>query len=179
MNFDDWMKEVPPSITADPLWKMKVYQLALFAGDVGWFDVTKLSRDRRTISLSDQLYRALGSIGANLAEGYSYGTGTNRARMYEYSLGSAREARGWYRQGRHILGNEVANHRMNFLARIAQMLMVIVPQERGRTLKEDSLKYTIPTSDTDFDNLPSLESLLTTIPLSPKPNARRKTQDVG
>jgi four helix bundle protein len=32
-------------------------------------------QDKRTIALSNQLYRALGSISANLAEGYSRGTG--------------------------------------------------------------------------------------------------------
>ena len=58
-----------------------------------WKDVTKLMEDRRTLGLSDQLYRALGSISANLAEGYSRGTGKDRERFYEYSLGSARESR--------------------------------------------------------------------------------------
>ena len=53
-------------------------------------------QDRRTIGLADQLYRSLGSIGANLAEGYSRGTGKDRAHFYEYALGSARESRDWY-----------------------------------------------------------------------------------
>jgi len=48
---------------------MKVYRLALFASDLAWHDVCKLAQDKRTTGLSDQLYRALGSIGANIAEG--------------------------------------------------------------------------------------------------------------
>ena len=87
MNFDNWAKTVPQTITGDPLWRVSAYQQSLFVADVGWHDVTRLSKDQRTKSLSDQLYRALGSIGANIAEGYSYGTGANRARFYEYSLG--------------------------------------------------------------------------------------------
>jgi four helix bundle protein len=77
--------------------------LALFVSDIGWHDVSKLVKDGRTIKLSDQLSRALGSISANIAEGYSRGTGKDRARFYEYALGSARESRDWYYKGRHIL----------------------------------------------------------------------------
>ena len=62
MGFDDWMKTVPATITQDPLWKVEAYRLALFAADLGWHDATKLMKDRRTLSLSDQIYRSLGSI---------------------------------------------------------------------------------------------------------------------
>ncbi len=85
MNYTNWEKSVPESIAADSLWKMTAYRIALFLADIGWHDVTKLMRDRRTVSLSDQLYRALGSVSANLAEGYSRGSGKDRARFYEYT----------------------------------------------------------------------------------------------
>src|SRR5229473_5874264 len=96
MSFDEWLKTVPTEFTGDPLWKMEAYRLSMFAADIGWHDVSKLMRDKRTLDLSDQLYRALGSIGANVSEGFSRGTGKDRARFYEYALGSARESRGWY-----------------------------------------------------------------------------------
>ena len=48
---------------------------SLFMGDLAWPDVTRRISDRRTVSLADQLYRASGSVGANIAEGYSRGTG--------------------------------------------------------------------------------------------------------
>ncbi len=79
MNYQEWESGVPDPLTGDSLWKMEAYRLALFAADIGWHDVTKLMRDRRTQGLSDQLYRALGSISANLAEGYSKGTGKDRS----------------------------------------------------------------------------------------------------
>jgi four helix bundle protein len=72
---------------------MKLYRLALFLGDLAWHDVTKLVSDRRTVSLADQLFRAIGSIGANIAEGYSRQSGKDRTRFYEYALGSTRESR--------------------------------------------------------------------------------------
>ncbi len=79
MNYEEWEKSVPEAIKADSLWRMRAYQLALFIGDVGWHDVTRLARDRRTQDLAAQLYEALGSMSANLAEGYSRGTGPDRA----------------------------------------------------------------------------------------------------
>ncbi|HID86326.1 MAG TPA: four helix bundle protein, partial [Anaerolineae bacterium] len=85
--------------------------MALFASDLAWHDVCKLAQDKRTVSLSDQPYRAVGSIGANIAEGYSRRSGKDQARFYEYSLGSAREARTWYYEGRHALSEVVAVHR--------------------------------------------------------------------
>ena len=87
----------------------------MFVADVGWHDATKLMRDKRTLELSNQLYRSLGSISANLAAGYSRGTGKDRSRFYEYALGSARESRDWYYKGKHVLGPAVTVHRLNLL----------------------------------------------------------------
>src|SRR5580765_5186990 len=106
MNFQEWLETVPEEIKADSVWKSEAYRLALFAADLAWHDVTKLVRDKRTISLGDQLYRAAGAVSADIEEGYSRGTGKDRARFYEYGLGSAREARGWCFKGRHVLGHE-------------------------------------------------------------------------
>ena len=89
MNYEEWEILVPVEITNDSLWKMEAYRLALFAVDVGWHDATKLMQNKRTLGLSDQLYQALGSVSANLAESYSRGTGRDRVRFYEYALGSA------------------------------------------------------------------------------------------
>jgi hypothetical protein len=66
MNYQEWAESVPREITGDPLWRVEAYRLALFVAEVGWHDVTKLMRDQRTRSLSDQLYRALGSVSANI-----------------------------------------------------------------------------------------------------------------
>jgi four helix bundle protein len=135
MNYVEWENAVSLTIKHDTLWKIESYRLALFAADIGWHDVTKLMQDRRTLGLSDQLYRALGSISANIAKGYSRGTGKDRARFYEYALGSARESRDWYHKSRHILGETATAHRLELLAQIIRMLLVMVPNQRGRHLK--------------------------------------------
>ena len=141
VEYEEWASSVPKEITGDSLWKMEAYRLALFAAHVGWDDITTLMRDKRTIGLSDQLYRSLGSISANLAEGYSRSTGKDRARFYEYALGSARESRDWYYKGRHVLGEEITNNRMNLLTQIIRLVLTMVPQQRGYVLHEEVVEY--------------------------------------
>jgi four helix bundle protein len=122
---------VPGELTNDPLWRMEVYRLAVFVGDLAWRDASRLAKDKRTVGLADQLYRAVGSISANIAEGYSRRSGKDQARFYEYALGSAREARGWYYQGRHVLPESVATHRSKLLTQVVRLLLTIIPTERG------------------------------------------------
>ena len=127
MTYEEWEASVFPEIKNDSLWKAEAYRLGLFASDLGWYDVTKLMQDRRTLALSDQLYRALGSISANVAEGYSRGTGKDRARFYEYALGSARESRDWCYKGRYILGEAVTRHRIQLLTKVIRLLLTMIP----------------------------------------------------
>jgi four helix bundle protein len=141
MNYEEWLKIVPKELTEDSLWKMEAFRLALFAADVAWLDVTKLMQDKRTVDLSSQLYDAMGSIGANLSEGYSRGSGKDRARFYEYALGSARECRTWYWIGRHVLGETVVEHRLRFLTQIVRLLLTMVPNQRGYTLHDNAVSY--------------------------------------
>ncbi len=169
MNYDEWLKSVPVEIAGDTLWKVEAYRLALFAADLGWHDVSKLMKDKRTLGLSDQLYRALGSIGANVAEGYSRGTGKDRARFYEYSLGSARESRGWYYDGRPVLGERTAEHRIRLSTQIIRLLLTMIPDQRGSFLREDSppCHVSLTPSDKEFPLVPDeLAQLLRNVPLA-------------
>jgi four helix bundle protein len=134
MTYEEWEATVPQAITDDSLWDIKAYRFALFAADISWVDVTKLVQDHRTRALADQLYRALGSIGANLAEGYSRSSGKDLARFYEYALGSARESRDWYYKARHTLGETVIEHRLSFLTQIIRLLLIMVPDQRKHNL---------------------------------------------
>ncbi len=146
MTYEEWEQTVPEAITADVLWKMRVYRLGLFASDIGWEDVTKLMRDPRTLKLSDQLCRSLGSISANIAEGYSRSSGKDRARFYEYALGSARESRDWYYKSRHVLVDSVVEHRVDLCTQLIRLLLTMLPDERQRNLKEDLVSYTVDDS---------------------------------
>ena len=53
MKYEEWLKSVPMEMTGDPLWTVEAYRLALFAADLGWHDVTKLMKDKRTMGLAD------------------------------------------------------------------------------------------------------------------------------
>jgi hypothetical protein len=68
LQYEEWETGVPKAIPTDSLWKMKVYRLALFLGDLGWHDVTKLMQDRCTRALPDQLYRAVGSVSHSMSD---------------------------------------------------------------------------------------------------------------
>ncbi len=125
---------------------MEVYRLALFMSDIAWPDACKLMQNHSTLGLSDQLYRATGSISANIAEGYSRQSGKDQARYYEYALGSARESRTWYYQARHILTENVALHRIKLLTSIIRLLMTMIPAERGYKLLEAREPYEVDLS---------------------------------
>ena len=140
-DMEAWVQTVPDAIRKDPLWKVQAYRLALYLADSGWDDVCTLATDRRTRSLSDQLYRALGSISANIGEGYSRGGGRDRARFYEYALGSARESRGWYYKARHVLGDERANARIDLLTSAVRLLLTMTKDQRTVHLREPDEAY--------------------------------------
>jgi len=129
-NYEQWEALIADSLKADAVWTITAYRLALFVGDLGWHDVSRLTPVRPLWSVADQLYRALGSISANIAEGYSRSTGKDRARFYEYALGSARESRDWYFKARHVLGDDVYTHRTDLLTRIIQLLIKMILQQR-------------------------------------------------
>ena len=162
MDYEGWEKAISEEIKGDSLWRVEAYRLGLFIADMSWYDVTKLMRDKRTLGLANQLYRAIGSISANIAEGYSRGTGKDRARFYEYALGSARESRDWYHKGRHVVGESVTQHRLSLITQVIRLLLTMIPQQRGRTLREQQAPYeTVPDiSQTELDNL------LKNVPLS-------------
>ena len=162
MKYSEWLNIVPQTLKDDAVWTLSAYRYALFLADLCWHDVTKLMLDKRTIGLSSQLYDAVGSVGANLAEGYSRGSGRDRARFYEYSLGSARESRDWYFKGRHVLGDTVAVHRMQFLGEIIRLTLTMIPDQRGSQLREEPPAYhaSSVSLETDFP-----QSLLENAPL--------------
>lgn len=141
MNFSDWTDQIPSSIRNDALWDVEAYRLSLFAPDVCWQDASALYEEPRTWPLADQLYRSVGSISSNITEGYSRGTGKDRARFYEYALGSARESRDWYYKGRFVLGRKVVSHRLDFMTQIIRLLLVMVPDQRGGNIREPEPSY--------------------------------------
>jgi four helix bundle protein len=158
VRYDEWQVSVPDDIKGDSLWKLEVYRMGLFVSDIAWQDALELNKNHLTRGIADQLYRAVCSISANIAEGYSRSTGKDRARFLEYSLGSAREARDWYYKSRNTLKEEVVKHRINLLTQIIKILNVLTPHQRQKGIREEQAEY-VASQSSDF----SLES---EVPLS-------------
>lgn len=143
MDYENWEKTVPHEIKEDALWRVQAYRLSLFLVDLAWHDVTKLMSDKRTHDLANQLYRAAGSIEANISEGYSRSSNKERAHYYEYAFGSGRETRGWYYKRRHILGEDVTTHRIRLVTQIDRLLITMIRDQRlsGPSFREDQVDY--------------------------------------
>jgi four helix bundle protein len=114
----------------DPLFRMRAYRVAVDLLGVAWQDAKSLSADPVTERIAGQLYAAVGSIAANLGEGYSRSSGKDRSRIFEYALGSVRESINWYQASRPLLG-DVVTTRLNDLEEIRRLLLAIIPRERG------------------------------------------------
>ena len=119
----------------DPLARMRVYQLAREVMGEVWSDAERLRNHPVTERISGQLYAAVGSILANLGEGYSRSSGRDRARIFEYALGSVRESMMWYHAARPLLGRETVRERLDKLEEMRRLLLAIIPRERGTLIR--------------------------------------------
>src|SRR5437868_1980055 len=125
----------PPRPGGDPLLRMRAYRVACELIDDAWKDVEKLKHDKATEKISGQLYAAVGSIAANLGEGYAHSSGKDRARIFEFALGSARESISWFQSAEPVLGRDVVARRVEKLDEIRRMLLAIIPRERDRLIR--------------------------------------------
>jgi four helix bundle protein len=134
MTYDEWEREAAIRLGKDRVWRMRAYRLGCYAAEMAWPDAEALLVHPLTRDVAPQLMSALGSIRANLAEGYSRSAGRDRARIFEYALGSARESREWYLQAVPVLGAEHVAARCAVLDEIIRMLLAIIPRERDRKI---------------------------------------------
>ena len=130
-NFEDWEETVHPTVKGTPLWGFQVYQKALFVYDLAWDDCDKLLKDKRGEAISRQLIRSVGSISANIEEGYGRGYGPDYAYRLRIAMGEARESQGWYWRAHKLLPQSVLDHRLSLLDEIIAMLFPIIKQQRN------------------------------------------------
>ena len=128
----EWSPTVSADETSDPLWNLLAYRVArcLLDQALGDRPSLELHVDRVTV---DQLFRAVSSIGANIAEGYSRRSPADRSRFYAYAFGSARETMLWYRSIAWSLDRADLDLRMAFLAQERRLLIGLLKavQKRG------------------------------------------------
>ncbi|MFO7540559.1 MAG: four helix bundle protein [Chloroflexota bacterium] len=125
MNYSEWLEQVPDYMKQDGLWDMEVYRKALFVSDLAWFDCEKLLAHPLGRPLAWQLIRSVGSIPANMEEGF----GRDYGRFLKIALGSARESKGWYYRSRQILHAGVIDHRSHLLITIIAGLITMAKQQ--------------------------------------------------
>ena len=117
-------------MTGDPLWSVQAYRISMYAVDCHSFDRESNSKFSSAAAIH-QLTRSLGSVAANLAEGYSRASSADRLRFYGYSLGSARESIAWYNTLRLELG-AVTESRQEKLIQIRRLLLTTLRRARPK-----------------------------------------------
>ena len=128
VSFDEWLKDGDDVRAGDPLWSVQAYRLSVYAMACHTFD-RRTNDELRKAAALDQLTRAVGSIAANTAEGYSRSSIADRSRFYGYALGSAREAIDWYDTLRLEMGN-TARERQSTLIQIRRLLLTTLKRTR-------------------------------------------------
>ena len=134
-----WEASCSPSITSDVLWKLDAYRVTLYLLHLSRTDCQALQHSRAGSGIASQLLRVAGSISANLGEGYSRSTRTDRIRFLSYALGSARECISWYEATRTMLPEEQVEERLALLACIRALLLGLI--RALRDAKESSARF--------------------------------------
>jgi four helix bundle protein len=127
VNYKKWVAGCPDSLKNDPVWKFVAYPKALWLFDIVWQDCERLKGNLQGKALINQLVRSADSISANIDEGF--GRGIERQEYIYYlrmALGSARETRSRYFKVRHLLSEEVVEHRMELCTKIIALLTTTI-----------------------------------------------------
>ena len=132
MTYDEWEAEAEKTYGADPIWHLHVYRRSLYLTDCSQTELRILAQARRGVKVAGQLTKSLGSIRANISEGYGRSMPADRLRFYEYALGSARESLEWYHEVRSLLPPELVRQRVQQLSQIIGMLTGLVKAQRVR-----------------------------------------------
>ncbi len=129
------MPAKPPEHDRDLVKRMRVYKVSTDLIQVAWDDAEIVLHHPITKDSASQLFTAVVSIAANLAEGYSRSSGRDRARIFEYALGSARESTVWYEAVARVLSEGTLIARSESLEEIKRLLLATIPRERSRLIR--------------------------------------------
>jgi four helix bundle protein len=127
---DEWAKGVSEAERGDPVWTLLAYRTARYALQLATDDVYRLPRWRS--ETGDQLIRAVGSVSANLGEGYGRPTAADQSRFYSYALGSVRESLTWYATMSKELGAVESLARTEVLSRVRRLTFGLLRSSRER-----------------------------------------------
>jgi len=127
-----WEARQHTAITGDPLRRLNCYREALFLLEQVREDVKELGPPNLHSAAKEQLLTSVGSIAANIAEGYGRPSTVDRVRFFSYALGSVREAIAWYQTLRPSAEHAGVDDRIDRLARIRRMLLGLLTRLRTK-----------------------------------------------
>ena len=113
-----------------PVDRVAAYRQASLLADDGWVDAGVLRQHPLLVGVAPQLVRAIGSIAANIAEGYARKSPRDRIRFYEYALGSVEESLSWFHAARRGIAPQTIDRRVNQLTSIRRLLLTMIANER-------------------------------------------------
>ena len=119
----------------DKLDEIQYYQLSKELWKLCWMDIEILRKDFRGIEIGKQMIRSVGSISANIEEGFGRGFGKEYAQFLRIARGSARESRGWYERSGFLLPAETIAERDRILGNIIAMITkaILTLEEKNRS----------------------------------------------
>jgi four helix bundle protein len=106
----------------DKLDELIFYQKSLTLWDEFWNDSEAMLKDIRGREIVRQMTKCVGSISANIEEGYGRGFGKEYPQFLRIARGSARESRGWYKKSKFLLPEELLTKRDLEIGEIIAML---------------------------------------------------------
>ena len=131
-TYEEWEVQVPEEVKAEGVWKFYGYRKALFFYDLCWQDCEQLLQHPLGRAVAQQLIRSAGSVSANIEEGYGRGYGKDRLRFLGFSLGSARESKGWYYRARNLLKPEALSHRLALIGEVIALIVTEIRNSKAR-----------------------------------------------
>ena len=122
-TYEEWKAQVPEEVKTERVWRFYGYHKGLFFYDLCWRDCEQLLKHPLGRAVAKQLIRSAGSVTANIEEGYGRGYGKDRLRFLGFSLGSARESKGWYYRAHNLLKPEVLAHRLTLISEVIALIV--------------------------------------------------------
>jgi four helix bundle protein len=116
----------------DRLEKFGAYVKACQLWNLCWDDCERLDADFRGHAIAQQLIRSVGSISANMEEGYGRGYGKELAQFLRTSRASARESRGWYYRARRLLPVDILQVRYDLIDEVISILVSTINRLENR-----------------------------------------------
>jgi four helix bundle protein len=122
-EFRAWEARATDSQRGDPVWRFRTYRVALFMLDRAGRDARALQNRHAMPFQTDQLLRAVASVGANVSEGLDRQSAAERSRFFGMALGSLRESMLWYQAVADELPDEIAGVRIEQLTELRKLLI--------------------------------------------------------